>query len=160
MNKMITILVFFVFMTVVVPFVLPLKDGKPLLNFSEMTMPKGPKLPDIDLPSFSSSDQQPSAPVNFYSWTDANGETHIQNTPPPEGIAYKVNTVNPDANIMKHVTPQPYRPKTTDKQAAAVSQSSMPMMTADPKKLMEDVANLKESIENRTNEIDSELKKY
>ncbi len=160
MKNAISLLMLLVVAGVVVPFVLPLKNGEPLLKFSDLTMPKGPKLPDIGLPSLPSSDSG-SSNVTFYRWTDVNGETHIQNTPPPTGIQYETTTVNSNTNMIQSVSPQPSRPKASAPQAAAVNVgSSSPFTTTDPKQLMENINQLQGTMDTRTKTLDAQINKY
>ena len=160
MKNAIGLLMLLIVAGIVIPFMLPLKDGKPLLDFADITMPKGPKLPDIALPSFNTNNNS-SGEVTFYRWVDANGETHIQNTPPAAGIKYETTMVNANTNMIQSVKPQPSRPKASAPQAAAVNiGSSSPFTTADPKKLMEDVKQLQGTMDNRTKTLDAQIRQY
>jgi len=97
---MIRMLVVLVVIVGIFPFILPLKDGKPLLKWSDISMPKQLKVPALsdlpdmpDLPDVSdlysgSSDVS----VTVYKWRDANGNWHFGDAPPAD-VSYERITV-------------------------------------------------------------------
>ena len=87
----------------VAPFVLPLKDGKPLLEFQapDLKMPPIPELPELpNLSETTGGESEPNRQVSFYQWKDSNGLTQITSTPPPTG-EYRTIKVNPNANMIQ-----------------------------------------------------------
>lgn len=118
----------------VAPFVVPLKDGKPLLEF---------KPPDLGIPSlpamsdFSSVNQgvdRSNQPVTFYQWRDATGVMQLDSTPPDHGD-YKVVTVDPNTNLIQAL------PRSTPTPTAAPKPSapsrSTPSLIPSPTKALE-----------------------
>lgn len=122
----------------IAPFTLPLKNGEPLLKWSELNLPKLPGLPAM--PDFSSGDTQeaPSRPVTTYKWQDAEGNWHLGDTPPPN-TPYKTITVDPNTNLIQATTPapaaQPTTPEPDNKRPALPDYS--PAMAYDPEKVSE-----------------------
>ena len=86
-----------------------LKDdsGKPLLSFSNLS------LPDFSLPDFGKVEKLApggglgaSNEVLFYRWYDAEGNVQFSNEPPPAGIEYTVKGYDPEANVIQAVKPE------------------------------------------------------
>lgn len=83
----------------VIPFVLPLRDGKPLLDYRLLS---APELPRLTLPDGETA----SAPVTVYKWRGADGEWQFGNAPPAQGTRFEVVTVDPEANLIQALKPQ------------------------------------------------------
>ena len=47
----------------------------------------------------------PASSTTLYKWQDANGRWHIEDSPPPAGVAFEVLDYRHDANVMP--APQP-----------------------------------------------------
>lgn len=83
-----------------IPFTVPMNNGKPLLEFS---MPRlaTPELPDVSIPEIGTGKQENNQ-VQLYRWKDAGGVWQFANTP-PSGVAYEVQTVDTNTNIIQAV---------------------------------------------------------
>ncbi len=96
------------------PFVLPLREGKPLLDWRKLTLP-APPLPTLGAPD--------AGPVSVYRWQDAQGQWQFSNEPPPEGMSYELQIIDPDANLMARLPQQVpgSRPPVTEPTAAPLA---------------------------------------
>lgn len=122
MRKTIRLLLLLLLFIVIFPFVYPWKDGKPLLSWSELTLPELPsielpKMPRIPLPGKEETAREPNQPVKLYRWQGVDGSTQFSNEPPAQGVAYEVVEVNPDTNLIRAVpttgTDEEMKPETT-----------------------------------------------
>lgn len=84
----------------VVPFVLPLRDGRPLLDYRQIRLPG---LPEIEMPA-AGGDATAAAPVTFYKWRGPEGEWQFGNTPPAQGIPFEIVSVDPGANLYQGIS--------------------------------------------------------
>ena len=78
------------------------KDGKPLMNFGNLT------LPDISMPEFSNMGTgQGSASADgkdlVYKWVDSEGNLQFSTSPPADGIEYTVKGYDPNTNLIQAV---------------------------------------------------------
>ena len=136
---------------VVIPFALPIKDGKPLLNISDIKLPETPDLADISLPEFGSAT---SSTTMVYQWVDQNGQMQFSNTPPPEGVMFQTKSVDGNVNTIKSVKPLPKRAKPDETQAAAVNfNNPVSLTTANPTKVMKDAKQIEQTLQNRDEEL-------
>ena len=110
-------------------FLLPLKEGKPLFDWREI---KGPEMPDMaavkelsddlgldqlgDRVNGGSDDAYvPPAKVKVYRWQDADGNWQFSNEPPPTGVQFAEQNINPNTNVIRSIpvddapAPQPSR---------------------------------------------------
>lgn len=81
------------------PFILPLKDGKPLLSLSDL---KAPPLPEVPFTSFEiggTSEPASNAPVVVYRWK-VGGEWNYSDEPPAEGTPYETVRTWANANVV------------------------------------------------------------
>ncbi len=85
----------------VVPFVLPWKDGRPLLDYRQL---RWPALPDIRLPA-ADTDQAAQAPVTVYKWRDAAGAWQFGGSPPDNGVPFETVSIDPGANRLQGIDP-------------------------------------------------------
>jgi len=101
-------------LAVLLPFtVIKGKDGRPLMNFSDLKMPdlglpdlpEGVDMPAVDLPAGDSGQDI------VYKWRDAEGNLHFTSQPPPEGIEYETKGYDPQANLIQSVKPEPKQEK-------------------------------------------------
>ncbi len=84
--------------------VLKNESGRPLLSFSDITMP------DFSLPDFGkveqlapSIDSASQGTDLIYEWYDATGNRNFSSEPPPEGVEFTVRGYDPDANVIQAV---------------------------------------------------------
>jgi hypothetical protein len=92
---------------VLLPFtILKGKDGRPLMSFSSLELPKI-GLPDLPSLPESTPTGLISAPGGdetvIYQWKDSSGSIQFTNIPPPEGVDYTVKGYNPNANVIQSV---------------------------------------------------------
>lgn len=99
-RSLIRILLLVLILAGIAPFALPLKDGKPLLRFSDL------KLPEFKAPQWSKTLQhklqhpeQP-APRTVYRWQGEDGSVQFGEEPPADGRPYEALTVDPNVNLM------------------------------------------------------------
>ena len=122
MSRMLLLLLIF---AAVVPFVYPLKNGKPLLSLDQLNLPSLPdiSLPDISLPEVSSPSGpsgNESAPVTAYKWRDAGGNWQFGGEP-PQGVPYETVVLDPNANLIQGVKPAPEVPPEKPQQTEEAS---------------------------------------
>ncbi|MFA5529216.1 MAG: DUF4124 domain-containing protein [Thiohalomonadaceae bacterium] len=104
MNRVIArILLGTLFLAVAVPFVLPLKQGKPLLDYRQLSLPGLPDIPRMD------TDSAPPSAVTVYRWRGTHGEWHFGNVPPAQDIPVEVVRIDPDANTFQGHSAVPAR---------------------------------------------------
>lgn len=88
---------------VAVPFVLPLRDGKPLLDYRRIRLPD---LPELSLPR-PGPEGDAAAAVTFYKWRDTDGGWQFDSNPPAPGIPFEIITVDPGANAIQGINAAP-----------------------------------------------------
>lgn len=71
-------------------FLLPVRDGRPLLDWRELA---APALEQLGLPA-------PERRVTAYRWRDEQGAWHYSTERPPPGTEYETVRVDPDANVL------------------------------------------------------------
>lgn len=100
------LLLLILLLAVIFPFTFPLKDGRPLLSWSDIQLPRKPDI-DIKLPTLSAAGEAnpstPSQSVILYRWRDGNGGLQFSNLQPPQGVAYEIIKVNPETNLVQGV---------------------------------------------------------
>lgn len=153
----IKLMLLLVLLAVVIPFALPLRDGKPLLSLSAIKWPTLPevKLPKVELPqSLDLSGDGATGPVTVYRWRDSDGAWQYSSTPPAAGIAYESRTVDTATNVVPALVPAaPAAPaaaaeeKKEDKAAAPAAPS--PYSPEGVKKLFEDARGVREQSHER-----------
>jgi len=126
---------------VVIPFTLPLKDGGPLLKWSDIKMPGAPHIPELPkLSIFNNSGSQEvvSTPVTTYKWRDSEGNWHISDTP-PNNIVYEMVTVDPNTNVIQALKSPPVVEKHTALPAIEepTQPTYSPAMAYNPEKVSE-----------------------
>ncbi len=138
-----------------VPFVLPLRDGKPLLSWSDIKLPKLPvEVPDVSLPADSSSPQE----VALYRWRDADGVIQFSNEPPPPGIAFESVSIDPNANIVQPFTaPEPKAGEPGPGQPPQTAQPGSPYSPENVQQLFEDTHKIRETADARTRDLERTL---
>jgi hypothetical protein len=89
-----------------VPFVLPLRDGRPLLDYRRIDWPH---LPDIPGPVLG-GDAAPAAAVTVYKWRGDDGEWQFGGSPPAAGVPFETVSVDPEANRVEGIRSAPAEP--------------------------------------------------
>ncbi len=79
----------------VVPFILPLKNGKPLLDYRQI---RAPSLPDIGVAEFGTNSVN-QEPVTVYKWRGTDGEWQFGSNPPGNGIPVDVVRIELDQTV-------------------------------------------------------------
>ena len=90
----------------IVPFVYPMKNGKPLLSLDQFKLPS---LPEMSLPDISLSSQEKTAEtgtVTAYKWQDGQGNWFF-GSEPPQGIRYELMELDPNANLIQGLKAAP-----------------------------------------------------
>jgi len=80
-------------------------DGKPLMRFSDLKLPKfsTPDLPEItSLGSAAASASSNNGNV-IYKWKDAEGNLQFTSSPPPAGVEFTVKEYDPNTNLIQSV---------------------------------------------------------
>ncbi len=160
MRKLIGSLLVVLIIAGVAPYTLPLKNGEPLLKWSDVSIPKLPKLPDLPkIPKFNEAEPQS---ITTYKWRDSAGNWHLGDTP-PQNVAYETIVVNPDVNLLPAITPTTVAeepPPETVKETTPQSDYS-PAMAYDPQKVkevMDSARNVENLLQQRQERQDKALK--
>lgn len=104
MPKIAPMLLIVLIIAAIAPFALPLKNGEPLLKWSDISMPKLPSIPKLPtLPNLNSDEKEKSAPITTYKWKDANGNWHLGDTPPVD-FEYETVITDPNTNLIQGST--------------------------------------------------------
>ena len=95
---------------ILLPFtILKGKDGRPLMNFSNLKMPdfNMPSMPE--LPGVAKTDtagkllNSGGGNTTIYQWKDIDGNIQFTTSPPPAGIEYTVKGYDPNTNVIQSV---------------------------------------------------------
>jgi hypothetical protein len=157
-------------LAILLPFTL-LKDeqGKPLMSFSELSLPEF-KLPDLaGMPSSKRLLPSGNGSVGvdvFYKWYDGEGNVQFTTEPPAAGIEYTVKEFDPDANVIQSVR-LPSGDSSTEAPAMAPSSSpgelkslqdlGNPYDKDNIKKLFEDAAGMQKQLQQRLDNQSSDI---
>ncbi len=166
MRKFVRTLLLLLIFAIMFPFVFPWKDGKPLLSLSDLKMPKIagvelPELPDIQLPGREKEEEparKPHQPVKLYRWKGAGGNVEFGNQP-PQGVAYEIVEVNPDANVIqvaKPAAPAAEAPLQEEKKGVSIP-SPLTVSPGEAMQLLEDTQRIREMSEERLKQHDALL---
>ncbi|MEN8171045.1 MAG: DUF4124 domain-containing protein [Pseudomonadota bacterium] len=157
MRKTIRLLLLLLLFIAIFPFLYPWKDGKPLLLWSDLTLPEWPsielpEMPRIPLPGKEETAHEPNQPVKLYRWQGADGSTQFSNELPAQGIAYEVVEVNPDTNLIRAVpttgTSEEVKPETTGTGPASLP-SPLTVSPGEALQLIEDARKLQQLSDER-----------
>ncbi len=139
-------------LALLLPFTI-LKDdrGKPLMSFSDFSLP--------DMPSFDGVSKltPPSSGIGgkniFYKWYDAEGNVQFTTEPPADGIEYTVKGYDPDANVIQAVKIPAAETAQDEPVATGETADDQPETNVyDPesiKKLFEDTRNIEKLLNQR-----------
>ncbi len=146
-------------LAMILPFtVLKGKDGRPLMSFSDLKMPKLslPELPETpDLSNIKDKTPNISMPGKdiVYKWRDKEGELHFTSTPPPKGIEYTVKGYDPNTNLIQSVEikteESEHTAQTEDKNTKEPLDLSNPYSPEKVKKLIDDAQNVQKLLNDR-----------
>ncbi len=126
---------------VVLPFI-SINGKPPLLKWSDLKMPSLP-MPSSD--SIGNGDN-----VKFYKWQDAQGQWHMSNTPPPDGINAKQLVINPNANVLPAVETPTTKQQSSQKAEPKIEQRNpLTLSNKDVKKVMEAAKNVQKLVDDR-----------
>lgn len=163
MRKIIRTLLLLLVFAAIFPFTFPWKDGKPMLSWSDITMPTMPKveLPKVSAISEPQQEGEKEGPdraahqaVKLYQWTGADGSMNFSNEPPPAGLAYKLIDVHPDANLIQALPTITAEESGSNTEGDGPANGAMPpsLLTVSPgeaMQLMEQAQELKQLSEER-----------
>lgn len=159
MKKLALTLLFLLLLAAIIPFTLPLKEGKPLLQWDQLQTPqlKLPPLPDLSL----TESDSPEHTVTSYKWQDAAGNWHLSDAPPVSGD-YTAVTVNPNTNIIaapEPAAPTPRQPPAPNR--APEPHNDSPTPTLNPaatltrgQEVMEQARQLEQTLQQRQQQLD------
>lgn len=152
MRKFIRLLLLLLLFAVIFPFTFPWKDGKPMLNLSDIRMPNMPSVTLPELPGAGEATRESNQPVTLYRWQGADGSTQFGSEPPANGVKYEEVEVNPDANLIQALPPSA-PPEASETQEENTLSSPLPSpLTVSPgeaMQLMEDAKKIRQMSEER-----------
>ena len=157
MRKMLSMLLMILIIAAIAPFALPLKNGEPLLKWSDISIPQLPTIPK--LPGLNSENPEELTPVITYKWQDADGHWHLGDTPPANYV-YEIITVDPSANLIQ---PVPAASKSTTAPTAKINTeqpSYSPATAYNPEKvteIMDSARNVSKILQQRKEQQDQLL---
>ena len=131
-----TLLLLFLIAAFAIPFLLPIKDGRPLLAFSSIEWPDldfAALRSAISLPAFDSTRSSATSEVTFYRWRDADGVWRFSQQSPPAGVEYEVRSVDANANLIQG---RPSAPQEASAPTAAAAQPPSPAVSAEPEPML------------------------
>jgi len=142
MRKLISMLIILV-IAGIAPFILPLKNGEPLLKWSQLSIPsmlKLPQFPDLSALTdlFKAKPDNSSTPVTSYKWRDSEGNWQLSDKPPQNG-RYETIIVDPNANLLQADIPvtKIATPPSTQIKDTSAQPAYSPAMAYDPEKVSE-----------------------
>lgn len=153
------------FIAMLLPFtILKGPDGRPLMSFTDFSLPEFsmPDLPDMPkLPKSSkldSSSESLDGKDIFYKWYDAKGNVQFTTEPPADGIEYTVKGYDPDTNLIQAVEiPEEKIEKPEPPPAAEPEVGGLPYSKEGVEKLINDVKNIEELLNQRARDQESAL---
>lgn len=167
MKRLITLILIIAIGAGIAPFILPLKDGEPLLEPPEVSLPELPPIHLPDIPGTEStdhkarSDDTPPGKVAVYRWQDADGQWHFSSAP-PEGVAAEKVHVSTRINIMpapeesgtskydpEQSRTSPQWAPVTSVQSAPASKGANPYSMEGAQQLLEKARNVQELVDQR-----------
>jgi hypothetical protein len=147
---MITLLFLLLALAVLIPFTLPLKDGKPLLAWNDVKLPAALKL---RLPQWADGNtQEVPAQVTVYRWRDGQGVWQYGSSPPADGRPYESRTLDTAANAdLFPAAPQQEQPSDARTATAEPAQPAplSPYSADGIQKLFEDARSLRDQSQER-----------
>lgn len=159
MRKLISMLVIVLVIAGIAPFTLPMKNGEPLLKWSQLSMPRLPQFPELSALTdlIKTKPDNRSIPVTSYKWRDSGGNWQLSDTPPKNG-SYETVIVDPNTNLLQADIPVP---QTVEAVKDAPAQPAYaPAMAYDPEKvseIMDSARNVEKSLQQRKDQQDKLL---
>ncbi|MCH7880519.1 MAG: DUF4124 domain-containing protein [Proteobacteria bacterium] len=145
------------------PFTL-LKDdtGSAILNFSNLKWPDWRKAVGNLSQAVMSRDAEAESADTIYQWVDAEGNMHFSNTPPLEGIEFRVKNFDPDLNVIQSVNTKTDEAEVTvegtpKKEMITTEDVGSPYSVDGIKKLFEDVHNVEKLLKQRLQKQEAAL---
>lgn len=159
MRKIISMLVIILVIAGIAPFILPLKNGEPLLKWSDISIPNLPELPEIAILKGDTSTS-----VTTYKWRDAEAVLHFTDSP-PDGVSYQTITVDPNTNVIQSIRPSAPAQQTVSEttRRPAVPPAYSPTTAYDPAKvseILDSARNIDKILQQRKEQQDKLLKAY
>ena len=165
MKSSVIVLLLLLIFAGVVPFVLPLKDGKPLLEFSwsNIKTPSLPQIPNLPNLNLGADKDEAGREVEIYRWQDAEGNWQFSNIAPSHQD-YQTMKVAPDANLIQGeaatVKKEPIAAKTSEK---STTTPSSPLSAVNPhavNKLLQDSKSIENTLQQRHEEQMKQINRY
>ena len=163
MRKLISILIMILVIASIAPFMLPLKNGEPLLKWSQLSIPGLPQFPDLSALTdlFKTKPENRSIPVTSYKWLDSEGNWQLSDTPPKNG-RYETVIVDPNTNLLQADIPAPkiVAPPSTPVKDTSAQPAYSPAMAYDPEKvsaIMDSARNVEKILQQRKAQQDKLL---
>lgn len=152
LRRLMLTLISLLILAAIIPFALPLKDGRPLLDWRQLTLPSLPSLPSVSMPEVAlpgSGSDEP-ASVTVYRWRDSDGVWQFGSAPPSTG-AYETVTVDPNTNLIAAPAPAPVAPPKAAEPVAARKEPTIesPYSPDGVKKMMDDAKRVRDMMEDR-----------
>ena len=145
------------------PFTL-LKDdtGSTLLSFSSFKWPDLRKAAKNLFKADRSRGPGDEGADTIYQWVDAEGNMHFSNTPPLEGIEFRVKNFDPDLNVIQSVNTKTDEAEVTvegtpKKEMITTEDVGSPYSVDGIKKLFEDVHNVEKLLKQRLQKQEAAL---
>lgn len=160
MRKLISMLVIVLVIAGIAPFTLPMKNGEPLLKWSQLSMPRLPQFPDLSALTdlFKAKPDNRSIPLTSYKWRDSEGNWQLSDTPPKNG-SYETVIVDPNTNLLQSDIPAPAleAPPSPPVKETSTQSAYSPAMAYDPEKvseIMDSARNVEKILQQRKDQQD------
>lgn len=103
------------------PFIMPLKNGQPLLDWHNLAL--AAKTPPLIQQTLTTTLEPRHEPVKLLRWQDKNHQWHFSQSPPEDGTPYETVFVDPDNNVVS--LPRMESASTTAPTSAPISNAEM-----------------------------------
>lgn len=144
------------------PFVFPLKDGRPMIEFSWNKVK--PALPDVEMPKLelankpeAEGEQPPVPEASYYRWKGNDGVMEFGSEPPTDGTPYEAVTVRTDANLITAQKPKPEAEPEAEQPAAELPSTADLYSVEGVKDIMDKAKAIGPMLEQRKTEQDAVL---
>ncbi len=165
MKKLAFSLLLLLILAAIIPFTLPLKNGQPLLSWSELSwrdlptaaLPSLPELPAVFTPTPAPPSR--SGEVTSYKWQDSSGQWQISDRPPASG-RYETVTVNANANLIqgaKSATTAPAAPSAAPVSAKPVA---APVAVGGAVQLLHDAQGVEQQLKERAQTMEQTIQRH